>query len=39
MDAPYHNIFGQTTNPSNNGEIFSVSFDEDNPDAYTFNNQ
>ena len=40
MDAPYHNIYGQTAVTSNDGgKTFFVGADANNPDAYTFNNQ
>lgn len=38
-NAPYHNIFGQTSVTTNDGgQSYSVSASETNPDAYTFNN-
>lgn len=38
-NAPYHNVFGQTAITTNDGgQSYSVSANEANPDAYTFNN-
>ena len=40
MDAPYHNVYGQSAvTTTDGGKTYFVGADHDNPDAYTFNNQ
>lgn len=40
MDAPYHNVYGQTAvTTTDGGKTYFVGANPNNPDAYTFNNQ